>query len=128
MLKEEIASYIDRFSAYLAEVEGKPITTITAYTGDVRQMAVIFSEDSVIAGKTNCRPPKARRKRIREETSRQRNESIYSRKENQGGSVLLPLALRGRRSRSRVGVECVQVTESPEDSANTAVDYLNWRA
>ena len=48
MLKEEILSYVDRFSAYLAEVEGKPNTTIAAYTGDVRQMAVIFSEDSVI--------------------------------------------------------------------------------
>ena len=51
MLKEELLSYIDRFSAYLAEVEGKPQTTITAYIGDVRQMAVIFSENSEIADK-----------------------------------------------------------------------------
>lgn len=51
MLKEEIASYIDRFSAYLSEIEGKPQTTITAYIGDVRQMAVIFSENSAIVDK-----------------------------------------------------------------------------
>ena len=51
MLKEEIESYISRFAAYLAEVEGKPNTTITAYTGDVRQMAVIFSGIPEIADK-----------------------------------------------------------------------------
>lgn len=51
MLKDEIESYVSRFSAYLAEVEGKPNTTITAYTGDVRQMAVIFSGIPEIADK-----------------------------------------------------------------------------
>ena len=51
MLKEEIESYISRFSEYLSEVEGKPSNTVTAYIGDVRQMVVILSSISEIANK-----------------------------------------------------------------------------
>lgn len=51
MLKEEIASYINRFSEYLSEVEGKPSNTVTAYVGDIRQMSEVFSKSDALVDK-----------------------------------------------------------------------------
>jgi integrase/recombinase XerC len=61
MLKDEILSQLDRFASYLAEVEGKPLTTINAYVGDIRQLATMFSEMPEIAEKsvTAIRKPDA---------------------------------------------------------------------